>query len=94
MMTDTMYGKRVRARESFNKKVTRNIMGKDKQAHSMTIQRKSAPGISQFADVTKPMPAEKLAFVRHRAKRTAHEAIQRQVILNLPFIAIHKRIIG
>jgi len=92
-MTDKEYGKRVRAREAFNKDATRQILGKDQQAHTMTVKRKAAPGVSQFANVINSMPAEKLAFIRHRAKRTAYEAIQRQLILNLPFIAIRKRVI-
>jgi hypothetical protein len=94
MMTDTQYGARVRAREAFNRKTERLVEGNDHETHRMNIKRKAARGVSQFADVTKPMTAEKLKFIRTRATKTAKEAIQRQWILSNPFACILKRIRG
>lgn len=92
-MTDAQYGQQVREREAFYRRVTKLITGRDNRAHSMAVQRKAGHGVGHFADITKPMPAEKLTFVRQRALRTAKEAIQRQWILSNPFAAIRKRII-
>lgn len=94
MMTDTLYGKRTRERQRFFQRVTRLITGKDKRSHSMTIARKAGPGINNFADVTKPMIAEKLTFVRKRSVHVTKEAIQRQWILSNPFAAIRRRIVS
>jgi len=93
MLTNQQYGKRIRERQKFFSRVTRLIAGRDRRLHSMTIARKSGPGIGNFADVTKPMPAEKLTFVRKRAVHVTKEAIQRQWILSNPFAAIRKRVI-
>jgi hypothetical protein len=60
----------------------------------MTLKRKAASGVNQFADVTKPMTAEKLRFVRNRAIHVTREAIQRQWILLLPYVSIKKRVLG
>jgi len=70
------------------------VLGQDKQSHAMTLRRKAATGVNQFADVTKPMSAEKLRFVRNRAIHVTREAIQRQWILLLPYMRIKKRVLA
>ena len=70
------------------------VLGQDKYPHAMTLRRKAAQGVNQFADVTKPMSAEKLRFVRNRAIHVTREAIQRQWILLLPFTRIKKRVLA
>lgn len=93
-MTNSQYGQRIREQQSFFRRATRLVTGRDGNDHSMTVRRKSGPGIGNFSDITKPMPAEKLTFIRNRAVRTTKEAIQRQWILSNPFAAIRKRISG
>lgn len=93
MMTNEQYGKRTRERQRFFRRVTRLITGKDKRPHSMTIARKAGAGIENFADITKPMPAEKLTFIRKRLQRTTREAMQREFIGFNPFAAIRRRIV-
>ena len=70
------------------------VTGRDKKLHTMTLRRKAARGVNQFADVTKPMSAEKLRFIRNRAMHVTREAIQRQWILLLPYIRIKGRVIA
>ncbi len=70
------------------------VLGKDGNAHSMSLNRKSAPGIGQFSDVTKPMPVKNLTYVRDRAEHVRREAQQREWILSTPWAAILKRVLA
>ena len=72
----------------------RKVLGNDKQSHLMTLRRKAGPGVGNFGDVTKPMTAERLRYIRERARHTMREAIQRRRILMLSASGISKRIIG
>jgi hypothetical protein len=92
MMNNTAYGIQVRAREAFNRAVARMILGNDKQIHNMNIQRKSALGVGQWANITRPMTAAKLMYIRQRLKRATREALQRELIGGNPFAIIRKRI--
>jgi hypothetical protein len=71
-----------------------HVLGKDGNAHNMSLNRKSASGVGQFSDVTKPMPVEKLVFVRNRAEHVRREAQQREWILSTPWAAILKRVLA
>lgn len=93
-MTDAQYGKRRRQHESFTRSVMRQIKGKDKSLHNVTVQRKAGEGVGNFADVTGPLTVNQRGYIRERARRTTREAIQREWILNLGAGAIKKRIEG
>jgi hypothetical protein len=91
-MSDTAYGRRVRAREAFNRSVSRRILGKDAALHTMNIRRKSGNGVGRFANITRPLAAAARAFIRARLRRATKEAIQREWIGANPFAEIRRRI--
>jgi hypothetical protein len=93
-MNNTEYGKHVRERQQFNQSILRSILGKDSKPHVIAILRKAAPGVGQFADITKKMSKARLAFIRQRARRTTLEARQREWIIGNPFAIIKKRILA
>jgi hypothetical protein len=72
----------------------RTVLGKDNHGHKMTLRRKSGSGVGNFKDVTKPMTADRLRYIRERARRTVSESIQRQWILLLSASGISKRVVG
>jgi len=69
------------------------VRGKDGKAHRMSLNRKSAPGVGQFSDVTKFMTMDRLLYVRMRAKKTRYEAQQREFILHNPYRMIRELIV-